>query len=104
MDLEGNIGEEFTSKLLDNIITKENLAEYGIEDLYYMAEVMYESGNNAQCKCSKKYEIEGEENVNLNKIIFNEFAKENITIFEMKKPEASLEDAFMKIIKEGGDK
>ena len=60
MDLEGNIGEEFTSKLLDNIITKENLAEYGIEDLYYMAEVMYESGNNAQCKCSKKYEIEDE--------------------------------------------
>ena len=53
---------------------------------------------------TKKYEIEGEENVNLNKIIFNEFAKENITIFEMKKPEASLEDAFMKIIKEGGDK
>ena len=53
---------------------------------------------------TKKYEIECEENVNLNKIIFNEFAKENITIFEMKKPEASLEDAFMKIIKEGGDK
>lgn len=60
VDLEGNIGEEFTSKLLDNKITKENLAEYGIEDLYYMAEVMYESGNNAQCKCSKKYEIEDE--------------------------------------------
>ena len=61
MDLEGNIGEEFTSKLLDNIITKELFAEYGIEDLYYMAEVnVIESGNNAQCKCSKKYEIEDE--------------------------------------------
>ena len=51
---------------------------------------------------TKQYEITGEEKANLNKIIFNEFAKENITIFEMKKAEATLEDAFMKIIKEGG--
>ena len=53
---------------------------------------------------TKRYEITGENDVNLNKIIFNEFAKENITIIEMKKAEATLEDAFMKIIKEGGDK
>ena len=51
---------------------------------------------------TKQYEITGEEGVNLNKTIFNEFAKENITIFEMKKAEATLEDAFMEIIKEGG--
>lgn len=53
---------------------------------------------------TKQYEISGEDNINLNKTIFSEFAKENITIFEMKKAEATLEDAFMKIIKEGGDK
>ena len=53
---------------------------------------------------TKQYEITGENDVNLNKTIFNEFAKENITIIEMKKAEATLEDAFMKIIKEGGDK
>jgi len=53
---------------------------------------------------TKQYEITGESDVNLNKTIFNEFAKENITIVEMKKAEATLEDAFMKIIKEGGDK
>ncbi len=53
---------------------------------------------------TKQYEITGKENINLNKIIFSEFAKENITIFEMKKAEATLEDAFMKIIREGGDK
>ena len=53
---------------------------------------------------TKRYEITGENDVNLNKTIFNEFAKENITIVEMKKAEATLEDAFMKIIKEGGDK
>ena len=53
---------------------------------------------------TKRYEITGENDVNLNKTIFNEFAKEKITIIEMKKAEATLEDAFMKIIKEGGDK
>ena len=53
---------------------------------------------------TKQYEITGENDVNLNKTIFNEFAKENMTIVEMKKAEATLEDAFMKIIKEGGDK
>ena len=53
---------------------------------------------------TKQYEITGEEDINLNKLIFNEFAKRDITIFELKKAEATLEDAFMKIIKEGGEK
>ena len=53
---------------------------------------------------TKQYEIRAKENINLNKLVFSDFAKENITIFEMKKPEATLEDAFMKIIKEGDDK
>ena len=42
------------SKLVDNKITKEDLSGYGIEDLYYTAEVTYESGNNEQSKYSKK--------------------------------------------------
>lgn len=53
---------------------------------------------------TKKYIITAEKDIDLRKNIFKEFAKENITIFEMKKPEASLEDAFMKIIGEGGNK
>lgn len=53
---------------------------------------------------TKKYVITAEKDIDLRKNIFKEFAKENITIFEMKKPEATLEDAFMKIIGEGGDK
>ena len=52
---------------------------------------------------TKKYVITAEKDVDLRKKIFNEFAKENITIFEMKKPEATLEDAFMIIIGEGGE-
>ena len=51
---------------------------------------------------TKQYEIKGKDEINLNKVVFSEFAKANITILEMKKIDATLEDAFMKIIKEGG--
>ena len=52
---------------------------------------------------TKEYSIEAEGDIDLRKILFNELAKENITIFEMKKADATLEDAFMKLI-EGGNK
>ncbi len=51
---------------------------------------------------TKKYVIETENESDLRRNIFSEFAKENIIIFEMKKADITLEDAFMKII-EGGD-
>ena len=53
---------------------------------------------------NKKYEITADKDKDLRKKLFAECAKKEITIFEMKKAEASLEDAFMKIIGEGGDK
>ncbi len=52
---------------------------------------------------TKRYLIKAEKDVDLRKKIFSEFAKENITIFEMKKADTTLEDAFMKLI-EGGNK
>ena len=52
---------------------------------------------------TKEYMIELKEGIDLRKILFTELAKENITIFEMKKADSTLEDAFMKII-EGGNK
>ena len=52
---------------------------------------------------TKQYMIEAQEDIDLRKTIFSEFAKENITIFEMKKADTTLEDAFMKLI-EGGNK
>ncbi len=51
---------------------------------------------------TKQYMIESKDGVDLRKILFTELAKENITIFEMKKADSTLEDAFMKII-EGGN-
>ena len=50
---------------------------------------------------TKNYVVETKENKDIRKIIFTEFAKENITIYEMKKQDATLEDAFMQLI-EGG--
>ena len=52
---------------------------------------------------TKQYIIEAEGKEVLRKALFSELAKENITIFEMKKPDATLEDAFMQLI-EGGEK
>lgn len=52
---------------------------------------------------TKQYMIEAKEENDLRKILFSELAKENITIFEMKKADTTLEEAFMKLI-EGGEK
>ena len=52
---------------------------------------------------TKQYLIEAEKDVDLRRKVFSELAKENITIFEMKKADTTLEDAFMKLI-EGGNK
>ncbi len=52
---------------------------------------------------TKQYLIEADKDTDLRKKIFSEFAKENITIFEMKKADTTLEDAFIKLI-EGGNK
>ena len=48
---------------------------------------------------TKQYMIVSKNDQDIRKNIFEIFAKENITIFEMKKIENSLEDAFMELIK-----
>lgn len=48
---------------------------------------------------TKEYRIIPEKDYDIRKTIFSELAKENITIFELKKPEITLEEAFMDLIK-----
>ena len=99
--------ENLEKKVSDNNVVyvtvedKENKVENIKEKISGIKEIKLIKENEDK---TKQYEITGENDVNLNKAIFGEFAKENITIVEMKKAEATLEDAFMKIIKEGGDK
>ena len=47
---------------------------------------------------TKKYMINANSDIDLRKSIFETFAKEGITIFEMKKSDVTLEDAFMQLI------
>ena len=52
---------------------------------------------------TKKYIINANSDVDLRKKIFETFAKEGITIFEMKKSDVTLEDAFMQLIEKKED-
>ena len=45
-----------------------------------------------------EYRIIPEKDYDIRKTIFSDLAKENITIFELKKPEITLEEAFMELI------
>jgi len=47
---------------------------------------------------TKKYIITAKKDIDLRKNIFEVFAKEGITIFEMKKADTTLEDAFLQLI------
>lgn len=47
---------------------------------------------------TKEYTIQTEEKIDIRKEIFSKCAKEEMTIFELKQAEATLEDAFMKLI------
>ena len=49
---------------------------------------------------TKEYKIICDEKIDIRREIFSKCAKEQITIFELKKSEATLEDAFMKLIQE----
>lgn len=81
---------EDTENKMKNIIEKIN----GAKDVKFVQE--NEDG-------TKQYLISGNGDIDLRKIVFETFAKENITIFEMKKSDVTLEDAFMKLIQEGGE-
>ncbi len=47
---------------------------------------------------TKEYTITSDKETDLRKELFEKYSKENITIFELKKAESTLEDAFMKLI------
>ena len=109
---KGKIVAEDTPENLENKVSNNNIIYVTVEDsenkieeiknkISGIKEIKLVEENSDK---TQKYIIKGEKNEDLRKKIFNEFAKEGITILEMKKPEATLEDAFMKIIEEGGKK
>ena len=73
----------------------ENKMDTIIEKLPEIKEVKLITENEDN---TKKYMITANSNIDLRKNIFETFAKEGITIFEMKKSDVTLEDAFMQLI------
>ena len=73
----------------------ENKMETVKEKLKEIKEITLISENEDK---TKKYMITATDEVDLRKNVFETFAKEGITIFEMKKVDATLEEAFMKLI------
>ena len=53
---------------------------------------------------TKQYAIQVEDEKDIRKTLFASFAKESLTIFEMKKADTTLEEAFMKLIEKGEKK
>lgn len=100
-----------TPQNLENKVSSNNCIYITVEDLENKIDSMKEKIKEMKKielvkeleDGTKQYMIEAPENIDLRKKIFAEFAKENITIFEMKKVDTTLEDAFMKLI-EGGEK
>ena len=108
---KGEIVAIDTPENLENKVVNENSVYVTVEDpenkmenikekLEKVKEIKLVNENEDK---TKKYIIKAENEVDIRKEIFETLAKEGITIFEMKKADSTLEDAFMKII-EGGNK
>ena len=108
---KGKIVAIDTPENLENKVTNNNCIYVTVEDPENKMETMKEKIKDIRKlelvekneDGTKQYIIEANGDIDLRKTIFSEFAKESITIFEMKKADSTLEDAFMKLI-EGGNK
>ena len=95
-----------TPENLENKVIQNNAVYVTVEDLENKMDNVKEKLNNVtdielvseNDDKTKKYIIKGEKDIDLRKEIFEVLAKEGITIFEMKKADTTLEEAFMKLI------
>lgn len=96
-DTPKNLEEKAKSqnKLTVTVEDKENKTEEITRKIKGVKEIKLEKDNKDG---TKQYEVTLDENVDIRKELFEKYAKNNITIFELKKEEASLEEAFMKLI------
>ena len=102
-----------TPENLENKVSKNNVILVTVEDSENkIKNVVKEIPEITEIKLIKKnddntiqYSLTPKENSEIRKSIFETFAKEGITIFELKKSETTLEDAFIDLIKDkGGNK
>ena len=109
---KGKIVAVDTPENLERKVVNENSIYVTVEDSENKMETIKEKLENIkEIKLieenedkTKKYIITGEEDIDLRKNVFATFAKEGITIFEMKQADATLEDAFMNLINAENEK
>lgn len=109
---EGKIVAIDSPKNLEDKTNKENLISITVEDTQNKIEEVIKNIDNVTKlqfvkdneDGTKDYLISCSDDKDLRKKIFETFAKDNITIFEMKKSEITLEDAFMKLIDNNNEK
>ena len=103
---KGKIVAVDTPENLERKVTGQNAVYVTVEDKENKMETIKDKLKNVQeiklitenDDKTKKYVITANEDVDLRKHLFETFAKEGITIFEMKKSDVTLEDAFMQLI------
>ena len=103
---KGKIVAIDTPENLENKVAQNNVVYVTVEDPENKMDSIKEKLNNIKDiqfvveneDKTKKYIIKGERDIDLRKEIFETLSKEGIPIFEMKKADATLEDAFMKLI------
>ncbi len=104
----GKIIAQDTPKKLEEKVKKQNQLSVTIEDKETKVEEITKQIQGIQeMKLvkdnedgTKEYIITADENQDIRKEIFEKYAKSGITIFELKKNEATLEDAFINLIGE----
>lgn len=103
---QGKIVAIDTPKNLEDKAKKENRIQIIIEDKQNNIEKIVQSIKGVKQinfvkdneDGTKEYIIQTEENIDIRRELFSKCAKEEITIFELKKLDTTLEDAFMKLI------
>ena len=110
---KGKIIAEDTPENLEKVVQDKNALLVTIEENSNIDEIIEKIKEVKKFKLvkenedgTKQYRITSKDGKDIRKKIFAEFAKERITILELKLVEGSLEEAFMELIleKEGGNK
>ena len=97
IDTPDNLENTATSKNILNVTVedKENKIKQVVKGIKDVIEIKLIKENSDG---TKQYTIFANEKSDIRKEIFEQFAKNEITIFELKKSEATLEDAFLQLI------
>lgn len=109
---KGKIVAVDTPENLEEKTKEQNILYVTVEDkeerMPYIKEKIKEIKNIEMVKDNedgtKQYKITSDENKDIRKTLFEVLPKESITIFELKKAENSLEDAFIKLLDKETDK